>query len=194
MNDKAEVAEVIQSWGFWRDQGVWEKLATTFHPEGTIRVTWFNGRFADFIAASKEMRKMRRGAKHDIGGSRIELRGHRAFAETIVKIMGRRELHGVECDSIAWSRFYDFFEKRDRWAICRRVAVYEKDRIDPVVPGTAIPFDEARLAGMPKAYRFLGYSLALGGFPVSNDLPTDDSPALEQLLRDGEIWLKGENP
>jgi hypothetical protein len=46
---------------------------------------------------------------------------------------------------------------------------------------------------MPKAYRFLGYSLALGGFPVSKDLPTDDSPALEQLLRDGENWLKGGN-
>jgi len=192
MHDKQDIAELIQNWGFWRDQGQWEKLATTFHPEGTIHVTWFKGRFTDFIAASKEMRKTRRGSKHEIGGSRIELRGHRALAETNVRIMGRRELHGVECDSTAWSRFYDFFEKRDRWAICRRVAVYEKDRIDPVVPGASIPFDAARLAAMPKAYRFLGYSLALGGFAVSNDLPTDDSPALEQLLRDGEIWLKGE--
>ncbi len=42
-------------------------------------------------------------------------------------------------------------------------------------------------------YRFLGYSLALGGFPVSDDLPTDDSPALEHLLRDGETWLKEGN-
>jgi hypothetical protein len=55
-----------------------------------------------------------------------------------------------------------------------------------------VPFDAARLAGLPKAYRFLGYSLAAGGFPVSNDLPTDDSPALEQLLLDAEAWLKGE--
>jgi hypothetical protein len=99
----------------------------------------------------------------------------------------------VECDATAWGRFYDFFERRDRWAICRRVAVYEKDRIDPVVPGAAIPLEAARLAAMPKAYRFLGYSLALGGFPVASDLPTDDSPALEQLLRDGEIWLQGGN-
>jgi len=192
MNDRQHIAEVIQRWGFWRDGGQWEKLATTFHPEGTIHVTWFNGRFTDFIDASREMRKTRRGSKHEIGGSRIEVRGNRALAETNVRILGRRELHGVECDSTAWSRFYDFLEKRGRWAICRRVAVYEKDRMDPVVPGIAIPFDQARLASMPKAYRFLGYSLALGGFPVSNDLPTDDSPALEQLLRDGEIWLKGD--
>jgi SnoaL-like domain len=189
MNDKQEIAELIQNWGFWRDQGQWEDLATTFHPEGTIQVTWFNGRFTDFIAASREMRKTRRGSKHEIGGSRIEVRGNRAIAETNVRIMGRRELHGVECDSTAWSRFYDLLEKRERWAICRRVALYEKDRIDPVVPGTTIPFDIARLASMPKAYRFLGYSLALGGFPVSDDLPTEDSPALERLLRDGATWL-----
>lgn len=191
MSDKAEIAEVIQSWGFWRDQGQWEQLASTFHPEGTIHVTWFNGKFTDFIAASKEMRKTRRGAKHEIGGSRIEVRRDRAIAETNVRIMGRRELHGVECDVTAWGRFYDFFEKRERWAIVRRVAIYEKDRIDPVLPGAVIPFDEARLAAMPKAYRFFGYSLALGGFEVSNDLPTDDSPALDALLREGEIWLKG---
>ena len=193
MSDKLEIADIIQSWGFWRDQGQWEKLATTFHPESTIRVTWFNGKFTDFIAASREMRKTRRGGKHEIGGSRIEVRGTRAFAETNVKIMGRRALHGVECDSLAWARFLDFFEKRARWAICRREAVYEKDRIDPVVPGTAIPFEAARLARMPAAYRFLGYSLSVGGFPVADDLPTDDSPALEQLLRDGETWLKGGN-
>lgn len=193
VNDSQEIADLIQSWGFWRDQAQWDKLATTFHPEGTIHVTWFKGRFSGFIEASREMRKTRRGSKHELGGSRIDLRGRRAVAETNVRIMGRRELHGVECDSTAWSRFYDFLEKRERWAICRRVAVYEKDRVDPVIPGSVIPFDAARLASMPKAYRFLGYSLAAGGFPVSTDLPTDDSPALEQLLRDAQTWLKGDH-
>lgn len=195
MHDKQEIAELIQNWGFWRDQGAWERLRTTFHPEGTIQVTWFHGRFADFVEASREMRKTRRGSKHEIGGSRIEVRGHRAVAQTNVRILGRRTLHGVECDTTAWSRFYDLLEKRGRWAIFRRVAIYEKDRIDPVMPGTAIAFDKAQLAAMPAAYRYLGYSLAIGGFPVSHDLPTDDSPALEALLRDGESWLKGgENP
>ena len=193
MSDRDEIVQVIQTWGFARDEGDWEALARTFHPDGTITVSWFSGRFADFIEASREMRKTRRGGKHDIGGSRIEVCGNRALAETNVKIMGRRVLHGVECDSIAWGRFIDFFERRDRWAICRRAAVYEKDRIDPVVAGTPIAFDAERLAAMPAAYRFLAYSLSLGGFPVSNDLPTDDSPALEQLRRDGIAWLKGED-
>jgi len=193
MSDREEIVEVIQRWGFARDEGDWERLASTFHPEGTITVSWFSGRLSDFIEASREMRRTRRGGKHDIGGSRIEVRGDRALAETNVKIMGRRPLHGVECDSIAWGRFVDFFERRSRWAICRRVAVYEKDRIDPVLPGTAIAFDVERLAAMPAAYRFLAYSLSLNGFPVSNDLPTDDSPALDELRRDGIAWLEGDN-
>jgi hypothetical protein len=191
MDDRGEIEQVIRNWGFWRDQGAWDRLAGTFHPEGTIEVTWFRGRFVDFIDASREMRRTRRGSKHEIGASRIEIRGRRAVTETNVRILGRRELHGVECDTTAWSRFHDFFEKRERWAICRRVAVYEKDRVDPVVPGTVVPFDATRLAQMPKAYRFLGYSLSLGGFNVAGDLPTDDSPALERLLRDGEAWLTG---
>jgi SnoaL-like domain len=190
--DEPQIAEVIRNWGFWRDQGQWEKLGTTFHPEGTIQVSWFNGRFEDFISASRQMRKMQRGSKHEIGASRIEVRGRRALAETNVRILTRQDLHGVECDSTTWGRFYDFFEDRNHWAICRRVALYEKDRVDPVMPGTPIPFDAVRLAAMPKAYRFLGYSLELGGFSVSTDLPTDDGAAMEALLRDGETWLKGD--
>ncbi len=191
MNDKQQIAEVIQNWGFWRDQGRWAQLASTFHPEGTIQVTWFSGRFPDFIAASREMRKGRSGSKHEIGGSRIDVSGKRAVAETNVHIMGRRALHGVECDLTAWGRFFDFLEKRERWAIVRRVAIYERDRVDPVTPGATVPFDHALLASMPTAYRYLGYSLASAGYKVSMDLPVDDSPALEQLHRDAEDWLRG---
>lgn len=191
MSDKQQIAEIIQNWGFWRDQGRWEQLATTFHPEGTIEVTWFKGRFPDFIAASREMRKGRTGSKHEIGASRIDVHGHRAVAETNVHIMGRRALHGVVCDLTAWGRFFDFFEQRDRWAIVRRVAIYERDRVDPVVPGATVPFDDALLSSMPEAYRYLGYSLAIGSYKVSMDLPVDDGPALEQLHRDAAIWLKG---
>lgn len=191
MTDEAAIEAVIRNWGFWRDQGRWDDLLTTFHPEGTIDVTWFRGRFVDFVDASREMRKTRRGSKHEIGASMITVRGNRAIAETNVRILGRREIHGVLCDTTALGRFLDFLERRDRWAIVRRAAIYEKDRIDPVMPGTTIPFDRARLDALPAPYRFLGYSLSQGGFPVADDLPTDDSPALERLMADGQAWLAG---
>lgn len=189
----AEIRDLIQNWGFWRDEGDWESLRATFHPEGTMQVSWFQGPFTKFVEASIELRKKRRGGKHWIGGSKLEVRGNRAVAETNVMIMGRQVVHSIEADSTAWGRFHDLLEKRERWAICRRVAIYEKDRLDPLAAGTKIPYDEAVLGRFPPAYRHLGYALSLSGVAISNDLPTNDSPALEALRRQAEAWLKGGN-
>lgn len=193
MLDKDAIRELLQNWGFWRDQGNWDKLRTTFHPEGTMTVTWYSGRFDEFIRRSMEMRKTRSRSKHGIGGSMIRLAGTpatRAVAETNVLINGRSVLGGVEVDSTAWSRFYDQLEKRDGvWRILKRVAIYEKDRFDPVVPGTPLPLTKKDLEGLPEPYCHLGYALAKGGFPVSSDLPVNGSPALEMLHAEGDAWL-----
>ena len=109
-SDREMIGELMQNWGFWRDQGEWDALRTTFHPEGRIRVTWFSGLFTEFVTTSMEMRKRRSGVKHWIGGSKIDINGNRAIAETNVMIMGRPVLHDVLVDSVAYSRFYDFVE------------------------------------------------------------------------------------
>ena len=191
--DKEEIRELLQNWGFWRDQGNWEKLKTTFHPEGTMSVTWFSGRFDTFIRGSMEMRKTRSRSKHAILGSMIRLGGEpvtRAVSETNVLIAGRSVLDGVELDSTAWARFYDQLEKRDGvWRILKRVAIYEKDRFDPLVPGTPLPFTSKDLEALPEPYSRLGYALTKGGFPVSSDLPVNGSPQLEKLYAEGDAWL-----
>ena len=189
-SDREMIGELMQNWGFWRDQGEWDALRTTFHPEGRIRVTWFSGLFTEFVTTSMEMRKRRSGVKHWIGGSKIDINGDRAIAETNVMIMGRPVLHDVLVDSVAYSRFYDLVEKRDGvWRILEREAIYEKDRVDPVVHGTLVPFDLAKLNAFPPAYRHLAYSLGSSGYTVSADLPTDGSEALERLYARGSAWL-----
>ena len=47
--DKIACAEVIQAWGFARDQARWADLLDTFHPDGRIHVSWFLGAFPDFV-------------------------------------------------------------------------------------------------------------------------------------------------
>jgi len=38
LEDKFACAELIQSWGFYRDQRRWDDLLSTFHPDGEIAV------------------------------------------------------------------------------------------------------------------------------------------------------------
>ena len=189
--ERQAIAELQQNWGFWRDNADWDNLRATFHAEGTISVTWFQGLFRDFVDASIELRKKPRRSRHWIGGSLISLCEARATAETNVVIMGRQQLHGVEVDSTCWARFHDLLERRaGRWAICRRVAIYDKDRIDPVVPGATIAFDDALLARFPGAYRYLGYALTCSaGAQVALDLPTGDGDGPERLRAEGRAWL-----
>ena len=192
---RQQISELMHNWGFWRDQARWEELRTAFHPEGTINVTWFHGLFTDFVAASIEMRKRRTGSKHWIGGSLIRLEGDRALSETNVMIMGRSVVHDIEVDTVAYGRFFDLVERRAGvWRILRREAIYEKDRVDPVVAGTTVPFDANKLAGFPPPYRHLAYSLSSQGFTVSPDLPTNDSASLAKVYAQGEAWIAGKSP
>ena len=79
MLDKFEIAELINNWTFFRDQGLWEQLTDTFHDEGTISLSWFDGPFKIFVKASKEMSK-NKGAtlKHFVGTPMIKINGTRA--------------------------------------------------------------------------------------------------------------------
>src|SRR5262249_32315495 len=43
--DRQACADLVQKWGLARDQGRWDELLATFHPDGVIAVSWFRGRF-----------------------------------------------------------------------------------------------------------------------------------------------------
>ena len=51
--DKLACADVIVSWGLYRDQRRWPELLSTFHPDGEIAVSWFRGPFAEFVEHCK---------------------------------------------------------------------------------------------------------------------------------------------
>jgi len=53
LEDKFACAELIQSWGFYRDQRRWDDLLSTFHPDGEIAVSWFRGPFHEFVEHCK---------------------------------------------------------------------------------------------------------------------------------------------
>jgi hypothetical protein len=193
MDDEAQIKQNVANFAF-RDQARWDELRDQFHPDGTIAVTWYTGPIAGFIEGSKKMTAAGRAkTKHWIGASRVTINGDRAICDTDVIIMARSKLAGVEVDITSWARFFDRFERRtDRaWRVLRRVAVYEKDRMDPVSPSLrfAALYRMAGFARHPASYKHLAAALVRTGQTINADIAEAGTAAEQELWRAARVWL-----
>jgi hypothetical protein len=193
-NDKAACAEVIQAWGFARDQGRWDDLAAIFHPGGEIAVSWFRGPYPEFVAHCRRNYGRGSEAKHLLWPARVAVNGARATAETNVAILVRQTIDGVAVDLTAYSRFLDRLERRDGgWRIVERATVYEKDRLDPVEPSAQFDAMMAKsdAAKYPAQYRYMAYRVHAAGRSLAEPVHYDGRPETEALKRRYADWLAG---
>lgn len=191
MREKFEIAELVNNWTFYRDQGAWDELQNTFEAGGTISLSWFDGPHSQFIAASKQLAANPNTlVKHHIGVPSIRVNGNKALSEVNVTIMVRARTPLGEVDTTSYARFHDRLEKRaDRWKIAQRVAIYEFDRAQPVQQ-PALP--EAMLKDLdqyPAELKFLASSIKKLGRELSKSVVLDKSPALAELYRSSNAWL-----
>jgi hypothetical protein len=192
-DDAAQIKQNVANFAY-RDQARWDELRDLFHPDGTIAVTWYTGPIGGFVEGSKKMTAAGRAkTKHLIGASRVTINGDRAICDTDVIIMARSKLRGIEIDITSWARFFDRFERRtDRvWRVARRVAIYEKDRMDPVSPSVRFNLLD-RMAGFsryPASYKHLAASLVRTGQKINNDIAEAGTPADQDLWRNARQWL-----
>jgi hypothetical protein len=190
--DQLDIAEVVHNWALWRDAGDWERFRTVWHDDGWMSATWWQGPAAKFIEVSKAGFERGISILHFLGGSSVDVKGHRAIAQTKMTISQRATVEGETVDVVCTGRFYDFFEKRGgRWGIVRRQPIYEKDRMDPVDPSARIKLDPDLLGTFPEGYRHLGYLQSKLGFAIKRDMPQLKGPVVERLYRHGRAWLDG---
>jgi hypothetical protein len=192
LNEELLVRRMVERWAVWRDAGDWERFATVWHPDGVMMATWFQGPFRDFIRVTQEGWAKGVSILHSLGGSAIEIAGERAIAQTKMTISQRAKVDSVLCDVVCTGRFYDFFEKRDRWGLVLRQPIYEKDRLDPLDPSASLKLDAELLARFPEGYRHLAYLQTRIGYKVKPDMPGLDGPEVGALYARGAKWLKGE--
>lgn len=192
-DDEAAIRDVIQKWVVWRDAGLWDKFATVWHTQGYMTATWFQGTAKEFIDMSRVGFESGVRIFHQLGGSTVDVLGHRAIAQTKMTISQRAPVHGVMSDAVCTGRFYDFFAVEDgRWKIVRRQPIYEIDRLDPVDPGASLRLDAARLGKWPEGYRHLAYLQEEAGYTVKMDgLPGLTGPVTAILYEEGAAWLSG---
>ena len=194
LDDKYACAELIQSWGFYRDQGRWPELLATFVPEGQISVSWFSGEFPEFVDRCRRAFEAGQRSKHQIFPSVVRVAGVRAMAETNIVILVRQKIGGVLADMTSYARFLDRLEHAtDRWRIVERTAIYERDRLDPVEPSESFDrlFSASDLSIYPEAYRYMAARLAAAGRALAPVVYRDGSPHTAQLYLRYQAWLEG---
>jgi hypothetical protein len=193
MTAKVEIAELVNNWGFWRDQERWAELSSVFHPGGTISISWYDGPHEGFVEASKMIAATGTALlKHQFGVPSIRVDGDRAVSEVNVIIMVRSSAPFGTVDTSSYARFIDMLEKRDgAWRISKRVAVYEKDRIDPVDMSALPPAVFEGLDQFPPQLRFLAASMKRGGIELSKTVVLDKSPAMKAVYDEADAWLTG---
>ena len=190
--DKLAIREAVENWVVWRDAGDWDRFATVWHADGWMTATWFQGPARKFIEVSREGFNRGVNILHALNGWSCDVAGARAISQVKMNIFQRAPLDGVLVDVTCWGRFYDFFEKRSgRWAIVRRQPIYEKDRLDVVVPSATLKLDDALLAKFPEGYRHLGYLQSRNGFNVKLGLPGLRGPEVQKVCTEGKAWLNG---
>ncbi|MFI6073893.1 nuclear transport factor 2 family protein [Actinoplanes sp. NPDC051343] len=190
-----ELSALVQRERLARDTGDFETMENLYWPDSVVRVTWFTGSIAEFAKVSRERQRTRGGGFHVIIPVRSEVEGDRALVESLGEIHIRPHVEGVECDVVAWGRFFSRVERRDgQWRLRTFDSIYKKDRIDPVSPDAVLQLDPERLAAARPSYRHLTYLNRDAAYPVPDDLPGDDEPALvEDFYREARTWLHGKN-
>ena len=189
--DKQAIAELLQSWGHCRDQGRWAELLATFSPEGEIAVSWFRGSFATFVARCQQAFAAGNRSKHLIWPPVVRLNGARAVAESNIAILVRQSIDGVLVDLTSHGRFVDRLERRDRWMIVERAAIYEQDRLDPVQPSEAFAtmMKNADVERFPAAYRYMAFRVLAAGRSLASPIYCDGMPETAALYDRYAAWL-----
>lgn len=193
-SDKAACAEIIQAWGFARDQGRWDDLLAIFHPGGEIAVSWFRGPYSDFVAHCARNYGRGSEAKHLLWPARVSVNGPRATSETNVAILVRQTIDGVAVDLTSYGRFVDRLEQRGgAWRIVERATLYEKDRLDPVEPSEKFDAMMAKsdAAKYPAQYRYMAYRVHAAGRSLAEPVHYDGRAETGTLKRRYADWLAG---
>ncbi|WP_269854809.1 nuclear transport factor 2 family protein [Streptomyces sp. RPT161] len=191
MDDVTEVSQLILHERRSRDRGWWSQMGECLAADAAIRLSWFRGSGADFVAASREMAARGDSATHTLGPPVVDVLGAKAVGEVAAAIHMRGELNGVEADLTSHARLLYRAERRTgRWLIVSLDPVYERDSLLPSVPGTHLGIDPDTLAGTRPSYRMLTHLLNARGYPVADDLYGDDRPApVQRLYRSLFDWL-----
>jgi SnoaL-like domain len=190
--DTSAIAQLILRERESRDLGRWDEMRACFFADSLIRISWFRGNGADFVAGSIEMAQRKVLAKHRLSPIRVVLWGDHAIANLVAIIDLPAKIKGVEMNLATYSRFiYRVERRKEIWGIVGFDAVYIRDELTAAIPGQTVTIDPKELQGFRASYRMLSYYLTSQGYDIDSNLAGEDRPDLvEALTKEIEDWAR----
>ena len=191
--ERGAIAELIVRERAARDAGQWAEMASCYHPDSSIEVSWFKGHGAAFVELSKKYASATRVSLHQLSPSVVTVNNDRAIAETPAQLTAFVPVDGIDVCIMAQVRLLWRAQMLgDRWLLAGLRVIYIRDMLTPVNPSRVPAINEAEAIRYRASYRSLSYAMARTDHPVRDDLPGVDRPETVTALRVGEAaWLEG---
>lgn len=189
--DQVAISDVIHRERLARDSGAWDEMASLYHPDASIDVSWFQGSGADFVEATRKA--IRPGVLnfHMMSPTVVSVRGDRALAETPTALQAFMQFDGLDIIGTSFLRqLWRAQRTGGDWLIAGLRGIYIRDQMSPCDTGQVLKLDEAKLRSFRQSYRYLSYRLAALGMNPRDDLPGVDRPETVAAVRAAELqWL-----
>lgn len=190
--DREELFDLARRERFARDQRRFAVMRNCFHDDAYVRTTWYEGDGGEaYVEATREWMKKTGNSKHWVFPAFAQVNGDRATVESPASIFNRPKIDGIEVDFFVYCRFFSRAVRQDgRWKLKSFEVIFERDTMQPVIPGDNLAVDRQLLATLRTSYRFITYVQASRGVHVNQDLLGDDRPdELDAFYAREERWL-----
>lgn len=196
-DDASAVMQLVLRERQTRDRGWYDQMRDCYAEDAVVDMSWFLGSGHEFVDRSRYMSTSVDGwrghSAHRLSPPTIRVRGDRAWAELPLGIEFRIDVDGVEADLVSYCRNQYRAERRNgTWRLVRLTSVYERDTLQPAVPGTVLGVSPAEFAGLRPSYRCLAWYHRRLGLTGREGLLGDDRPDEVAAQYTAEAaWLAG---
>lgn len=192
MSDIEEITQLLLHERQARDRGWWDRMAACYHADSRVEASWFSGTGAEFVEYSRNSSPNGPVGSHRLSPPVVYVNADRGVVELPMTLEVRAVINGVAVDGSAAARMLDRVRRdEDGWKIQTVTAIFERDTLTPVVPGTALDIDQHELDRYREPCRFLAYLVSRQGLTPRHDVYGDDQPdRVATLYRAAFDWLE----
>ena len=172
--DFCEIEQLVCQEREARDRGWWDEMRRVYRSDAQIKVSWYQGSAEGFIEGSIRMANGRALSSHRLQPIAVKANGSKAVATLSATIDSRVILDEVEADLESHTRLIYRATKASHdcgWKLTSFDCIYQRDRLDVVIPGGDLITDIEVMKTYHRTYRCLSYVLEKRGYSVDSDLP-----------------------